>query len=65
MLAVLLLVDPRRVGRVGDVDGDGEIGLEREGDGLGATQRDLLLRAGDAGDGRLDPGALGNRRATS
>ena len=43
MAAELLLLDPRRVGRMGDVDGERQVGLERErrrGRALGA---DLLL----------------------
>ena len=56
--AVLLLVDPGRVGGVGDVDGDREVGGEREGGGAAAIQADLLLDRGDAGDAARVAAAL-------
>ena len=50
MAADLLLVDARGVGGVGDVDGDRQVGLHREGRGAGAEQADLLLHRGDRGE---------------
>ena len=52
--ADLLLVDPRRVGGVGDVDGDGDVGADLEGGGAGAEQADLLLDGGDRGEGAAE-----------
>ena len=51
MAADLLLVDARGVGRVGDVDGDRDVGPDLEGRGAGAEQADLLLDRGDGGEG--------------
>ena len=48
--ADLLLVDPGGVGRVGDVDGDRDVGADLEGGGAGAEQADLLLHGGDGGE---------------
>ncbi len=45
--ADLLLVDPGRVGGVGDVDRDRDVGPDLEGGGAGAEEADLLLDGGD------------------
>ena len=57
--ADLLLVDPGRVGGVGDVDGDRDVGAELEGGGAGAEEADLLLHGGDGGHRAAGPVALG------
>ncbi len=56
--AQLLLVDPRGVGGVGDVDDHCEVGLDREGRGAGAEEADLLLHGGDRGEARAQRVAL-------
>ena len=65
--AQLLLVDPRGVGGMGDVDDDGEVGLDREGRGAGAEEADLLLHGGDRGKAgvRADPRSWQRRSASS
>ena len=55
----LLLVDAGGVGRVGDVDGDRDVGAQLEGRGAGAEQADLLLHGGDARHRAARAGALG------
>ena len=63
MAADLLLVDAGSVGRVGDVDGDRDVGAQLEGRGAGAEQADLLLHRGDGARSRLQAAALGDSGA--
>jgi hypothetical protein len=58
--AELLLVQAGGVGRVGDVDCEGDVGADREGAGDRALQPDLLLDRGDRRHPPLQPPARVN-----